>query len=78
MKTTTFLAVSVVFIIAIHQYRDRIRLMLENSFGSITDLSESEMKDVNGGFVMLLVAAFAAGVAVYAATHDNSTACPAV
>ena len=53
-------------------------MMLDNSFGRITELSESEMKEVNGGFVMILIAAFAAGVAIYAATHDNSTACPAI
>lgn len=78
MKTTAFLAVSVVFILAMYQYRDRIKMMLDNSFGRITELSESEMKEVNGGFVMILIAAFAAGVAIYAATHDNSTACPAI
>ena len=67
-----------VFILAMYEYRDRIKMMLDNSFGRITELSESEMKEVNGGFVMILIAAFAAGVAIYAATHDNSTACPAI
>lgn len=78
MKNVTFISAFVAIMIALYQYKHAIKIMLQSKLGGITELSHDELEEVTGGIIGLLIAAFAAGVAVYAATHDSSTACPAV
>jgi hypothetical protein len=75
MNITLIISLLVVFVLGIYQYKKEIKMIFDVNFRGITEISENEIDEVNGGIFMLLLVAFGAGVALYAATHNNSTAC---